>query len=83
MAASVWFAIEDAVRASRLSGGYSDAFQLQTPATCERIRLAALDPLLSQVRCPYLHMMAFIISFQQVHSTSGYAENAKQWTIEP
>ena len=50
LAASVFFAIEDAVRAAREDSGETKAFNMDSPATCERIRMACLDHLTQQVR---------------------------------
>mmetsp|Transcript_2456 Transcript_2456/g.5120 ORF Transcript_2456/g.5120 Transcript_2456/m.5120 type:complete len:128 (+) Transcript_2456:571-954(+) len=43
LASSVFFAIKDALSASRLSHGRNGWFPLDTPATAERIRLASGD----------------------------------------
>lgn len=43
LAASVFFAIKDAVAAARLEAGLSGPFQLDSPATAERIRIACAD----------------------------------------
>lgn len=47
LAASTFFAIREAIKASRVEGGYSDWFGLDSPASVERIRLAAVDPVVS------------------------------------
>ena len=49
LAASVLFAIRDAVTASREERGITTPFQLHTPATCEAIRLACVDQFTQQV----------------------------------
>merc|ERR1712226_1455620 len=49
LAASVFFAIKDAVRSARIESGASVEFQLESPATAERIRLACEDPLVQKV----------------------------------
>jgi xanthine dehydrogenase/oxidase len=49
LAGSVFFAIKDAIRASRDERGHSLVFDLQVPATCERIRLACEDQFTSIV----------------------------------
>lgn len=46
LAASAFFAIRDAVGASRRECGRNDWFELDSPATVERIRLASIDLLL-------------------------------------
>ncbi|KAF5201436.1 Xanthine dehydrogenase, partial [Thalictrum thalictroides] len=43
LAASVFFAIKDAIAASRMEAGYNDWFPLDNPATPERIRMACID----------------------------------------
>lgn len=43
LAASVFFAIKDAVAAARLEAGLSGPFRLDSPATAERIRIACAD----------------------------------------
>ena len=49
LAASVFFAIQDAIRAAREENGEIDAFNMDSPATCERIRMACSDHLTKQV----------------------------------
>ena len=49
LAASVLFAIRDAVRASREERGITAPFQLNTPATCDAIRMACEDQFTQQV----------------------------------
>ena len=49
LAASVFFAIKAAVAAARREGGVEGHFQLDSPATCERIRLACSDHFTQQV----------------------------------
>ncbi|CDF38784.1 unnamed protein product [Chondrus crispus] len=49
LAASVFFAIRDAIRSSRLQYGRDEWFQLDSPASVERIRLAFCDDLLRRV----------------------------------
>jgi len=43
LASCVFFAIKDAIRASREQNGHSEYFNLDSPATSERIRMACLD----------------------------------------
>ncbi|PIA53597.1 hypothetical protein AQUCO_00900283v1 [Aquilegia coerulea] len=43
LAASVFFAIKDAIAASRMEAGYNEWFPLDNPATPERIRMACID----------------------------------------
>ena len=50
LSASVLFAIKDAIRVARKERGYSVVFDLQTPATAERIRLACEDQFTVMVR---------------------------------
>ena len=49
LAASVLFAIRDAVTASREDRSITTPFQLHTPATCEAIRMACADQFTQQV----------------------------------
>merc|ERR1712083_353751 len=49
LAASVFWAIKDAVRSARTESGASVEFQLESPATAERIRLACEDKFVQQV----------------------------------
>lgn len=49
LAASVFWAIKDAIRAARVASGASAIFQLDSPATAERIRLACDDRFLGEV----------------------------------
>lgn len=49
LAASVFFAIQDAIKAAREDAGESRAFNMDSPATCERIRMACMDHLTKQV----------------------------------
>ena len=49
LASSVLFAIDDAVQAARVEAGIVDSFCLDSPATCERIRLACTDHLMNKV----------------------------------
>jgi xanthine dehydrogenase molybdopterin-binding subunit B len=53
LAASVFFAIQDAVKAAREDAGEAGAFVMDSPATCERIRMACTDHLTKQVRGEY------------------------------
>ena len=43
LAASVFFAIKDAIRHARVDSGHSPVFDLIVPATAERIRMACED----------------------------------------
>ena len=49
LAASVFFAIKDAIAAARTERGENGPFRLDTPATCERIRMACVDQFTKQV----------------------------------
>ncbi|XP_063822615.1 xanthine dehydrogenase-like isoform X2 [Ostrinia nubilalis] len=50
LAASVFFAIKEAIASSRLDAGVSEYFTLNLPATCERIRMACEDRITQQVK---------------------------------
>ncbi len=43
LAAAVFYAIKDAIRAARLESGITGTFRLDSPATAERIRMACED----------------------------------------
>ncbi|XP_044734533.1 xanthine dehydrogenase-like [Chrysoperla carnea] len=49
LAASVFFAIKDAVKSSRIVNNINSIFQLNAPATCEQIRLACQDQITSKI----------------------------------
>ena len=49
LAASVFFAIKDAIAAARAEEGLTGMFKLDSPATCERIRMACADQFTEQV----------------------------------
>ncbi len=50
LAASVLFALRAAITAARAESGLSGYFRLDSPATCERIRMACQDKFTEQVR---------------------------------
>ncbi|KAJ2950078.1 hypothetical protein O0L34_g11418 [Tuta absoluta] len=50
LAASVFFAIKDAVKSARFDAGMSPEFTLDVPATCARIRMACEDHITKQVQ---------------------------------
>ena len=47
LAISVYMATKDAVAAARADNGKTGYFRIDTPATCERIRLACADEVLA------------------------------------
>ena len=49
LASSVFFAIKDAVRSARDERGLTREFEFNSPATCERIRMACADQFTEQV----------------------------------
>ena len=49
LAASVFYAIKNAIVAAREDNGLSGHFRLDSPATCERIRMACEDRFTKQV----------------------------------
>ena len=50
LAASVFFAIKDAIGAARMDAGHETGiFRLDSPASVERIRMACEDPLTKHV----------------------------------
>jgi len=50
LAVTVFFAIKDAISAARKDAGLNGSFQLDSPATAERIRMACTDQFTQQVR---------------------------------
>ena len=65
LAASVFFAIQNAIRAAREDAGECRSFTMDSPATCERIRMACADHLTKQVWDNYS------INYVLVHSVSS------------
>ena len=49
LGASVFFAIKNAIRAARKDAGVDEDFDLDSPATAERIRLACEDKIVQNV----------------------------------
>ena len=49
LAASVFYAIKNAIRSARADAGVAEDFHLDSPATAERIRLGCEDKFLEQV----------------------------------
>ena len=43
LAASIFFAIKDAIKSARFERGITDSFKFWSPATVERIRMACTD----------------------------------------
>ena len=43
LAASIFFAVKEAIRAARIERGFSPKFGLDAPATAERVRMACED----------------------------------------
>ncbi|KAL3874743.1 hypothetical protein ACJMK2_037714, partial [Sinanodonta woodiana] len=52
LAASVFFAVKDAILAARADAGYGDNFRLDSPATPERVRMACKDQFTEQFPKP-------------------------------
>ena len=50
LAASIFFAIKDAIQSARSDAGIPGFFRLDSPATAERIRMACQDQFTQQVR---------------------------------
>ena len=57
LAASVFFAIKEAVKSARAERGITGPFQFWSPATVERIRLACCDKFVEMVRICYILTM--------------------------
>ena len=51
LASAVFFAIKDAITATKVEVGCNDWFALDNPATPERIRMACLDELTTPFIC--------------------------------
>ncbi len=56
LAASVLFALREAITAARAESGVSGYYRLDSPATCERIRMACQDKFTQQVPCVFIIM---------------------------
>ena len=54
LAASVYFAIRDAVASARRERGVEGQFLMDSPATCERIRMACTDQFTKKVRTQWI-----------------------------
>ncbi|XP_045474437.1 xanthine dehydrogenase [Harmonia axyridis] len=52
LASSVLFAIKDAIKAARISNGFSSSFKLNSPATAAKIRMACEDVITSKLKLP-------------------------------
>ncbi|XP_072032537.1 xanthine dehydrogenase/oxidase-like [Amphiura filiformis] len=52
LAASVFFAIKDAITSARADAGVSEEFRLDSPATSDRIRMACVDQFTKQFKEP-------------------------------
>ncbi|XP_045494604.1 xanthine dehydrogenase-like [Colias croceus] len=50
LAASVYFAIKEAIKSARMDSGVDPEFVLEAPATCARIRMACEDDITKQVK---------------------------------
>ena len=62
LASSVFFAIYDAVSATRKEEGLTGHFRFDSPATAEKIRMACVDKFTKQVS----FLLAISISFQNL-----------------
>lgn len=60
LASSVFFAVEDAIKSARAEIGLKGIFELNSPATAERIRMACEDQLTQKV-CTFNYSKTFII----------------------
>lgn len=49
LAASIFFAIKEAIKSARIDAGVAPEFTLDVPATCARIRMACEDDITRQV----------------------------------
>ena len=61
LAASVFFAIKNAIKAARAQNGVTDYFQLNSPATCERIRMACSDCFTEQVFISKINYVGLVV----------------------
>ncbi len=60
LAASVLFALRAAIAAARAESGVSGYFRLDSPATCERIRMACQDQFTQQVHLMHARVYTII-----------------------
>ena len=93
LAASVFFAIKDAISSARRDRGVTGHFRLDTPATCERIRMACVDQFTEQVIFKLkqefsiiiiikMYCLSFVYILLYIQVCAGADPNAKRWTIE-
>ncbi len=68
IAASVLFALREAITAARAESGVSGYYRLDSPAICERIRMACQDKLTRQV-CVHVYGGG-VVSFNFTYSGS-------------
>jgi len=61
LAVTVFFAIKDAISAARKDAGLSGSFQLDSPATAERIRMACTDQFTQQVRQQLVYASLYML----------------------
>lgn len=57
LAASVFFAIKEAIASARKERGEEEVFLMDSPATCERIRLACSDQFTKMVGTGIVHVL--------------------------
>ncbi len=82
LAASVFFAIRDAIQAARKDSGLAqETFHMDSPATCERIRMACSDHLIKQVSLLLQHSLLIMVCGVQVVESSS-ADSSKRWNLE-
>ena len=67
LAASVFFAIKYAIESARKDAGVTGPFNLESPATAERIRMACVDHLTAQVgNIPILKSLHSLAMIQRI-----------------
>ena len=64
LAASVFFAIKEAIKSARIDAGFSPEFVLEAPATCAKIRMACEDHITDQVIQQAQNIKVVVLSLQ-------------------
>ena len=70
LAASVLFAIKDAITAARKESGVSGYYRMDSPATCERIRMACVDQFTEQAGCHMIEMLNTVVGIYHLRYTT-------------
>ena len=82
LGASVAFAIRDAIATVRRQAGVTECFTLDSPVTCERIRMACPDHITKQVEMFLFTVSDYLLYHFQVLSQWGPdIATAKRWNV--